>query len=53
VILSAESVVLFSFWGLRPQTPTRAPVPGPHWGTSVLQTPTLAPTNASWWCHCS
>ena len=29
----------FSFWGLRPQAPYRGFAPGPHWGTSVPQTP--------------
>jgi len=28
-----------SVWGLRPETPTGAFAPGPHWGTSVPQTP--------------
>jgi len=34
-----NSVISFSFWGLRPQTPTRGSAPGPRWGTPVLQIP--------------
>jgi len=32
-----NSVISFSFWGLRPQTPTRGSAPGPRWGTLIPQ----------------
>ena len=34
-----NSVISFSLWGLRPQTPTRGSAPGLRWGTQVPETP--------------
>ena len=30
---------IFSFWGQRPQTPTRGFAPGPHWGPTAAPRP--------------
>lgn len=35
----SKTLKTFSFWGLRPQTPTRGVAPGPYWGPSAAPRP--------------